>query len=108
MGLDTITHEIADSPTLFSGAFTNLDWPAMKLEDGRNFGLSDTRIFRVPFSFHSKTEAHGFFYVTASKPPLQNVAGIVGLTVAGTSKAPGRQLVMRLIAVRRATPHPAK
>lgn len=107
-GLDTITHEIADSPTLFSGAFTNLDWPSMELEDGRNFGLSDTRIFRVPFNFHSKTEAHGFFYVTASKPPLQNVAGILGLTVDDTSKAPGRLLVMRVIAGRRATLHPTK
>jgi len=107
-GLDAITHEIADSPTLFSGAFTNLNWPAMEMEDGKNFGLSETRIFRVPFNFHSKTEAHGFFYVTASKPPLQNVAGILGLTVDGTSKVPGRRLVMRVIAGRRATPHPAK
>lgn len=103
-GLDAITHEIADSPTLFSGAFTNLNWPAMEIDDGRSWDLPDARIFRVPFNFHSKTEAHGFFYVTAANPPLRVMAGILGLSVEATSKAPGRRLVMRVVAGRRAVP----
>jgi hypothetical protein len=35
---------------------------------------------------------------------LQNLAGIVGLTVDWTSKAPGKRLVMRVLASRRGGP----
>lgn len=99
-GMDVITREIADSPTLFSGAFTNLVWPEMEFESGEAWGLADARIFRVPYNFLSKTKASGIFYFTAVRPPLQNVAGFVGLTVNSTSKAPGKRLIMRVLAGR--------
>ncbi|MEO6994177.1 MAG: hypothetical protein ABI273_11135 [Lacunisphaera sp.] len=99
-GIDVITHEMADSPTLFSGAFTNLVWPAMQLEDGGHWGLPGSRIFRVPYNFLSKTTAHGTFYFTAVRPPLRNLAGFVGLTVDTTSKTANKRLIMRVLAGR--------
>ena len=45
-GPDMITREMADSPTLFSGAFTNLVWPEMQFEEGAKWGLPGLRIFR--------------------------------------------------------------
>lgn len=106
-GLDAITHGIADSPTLFSGAYTNLVWPEMQVEAGENWGLAGIRLFRVPYNFRSKTKAGGTFFITVARPPLQNMAGIVGLTVDSTSKAPGRRLIMRVLAGRRgAAPRP--
>lgn len=101
-GVDTITHEMADAPSLFSGAFTNLDWNRMELVDGTPWGLPNTRIFRVPYHFLSKTKAKGDFFVTAPRPPLQNIAGVIGLTVDETSKTPGKRLVMRVLAGRKA------
>lgn len=97
-GVGTITREIADSPTLFSGAFTNLDWNNLQSEEGANWGLPGIRIFRVPFNFYSKTKAKGYFYITASRPPLQNMGGILGLTVDETSKTPTKRLIMRVLA----------
>ncbi len=102
-GIDVITHEMADSPTLFSGAFTNLVWPAMQLEDGIDWGLQGSRIFRVPYHFLSKTTAHGTFYFTAVRPPLRNLAGFVGLTIDSSSKTPGKRLIMRVLAGRLGT-----
>ena len=101
-GVDAITQELADSPTLFSGAFINLDWNQLQLEDGAAWGLPGARIFRVPYDFISKTRAKGTFFVTASQPPLQNMAGILGLTVDWTSKTPGKRLIIRVLASRRA------
>jgi hypothetical protein len=103
-GVDAITREIADSPTLFSGAFVNLDWSRLQLEDGGTWGLPDDRIFRVPYNFNSKTQARGSFFVTTSRPPLQNMAGIVGLTVDWTSKASNKRLIVRVLASRRGAP----
>jgi hypothetical protein len=103
-GVDTITREIADSPTLFSGAFINLDWNKLQIEDGSAWGLPATRIFRLPYFFKSKTQAGGTFYVTAPQPPLQNMAGIVGLTVDWTSKTAAKRLIVRVLAGRRGTP----
>jgi hypothetical protein len=97
-GIDDITREMADSPTLFSGAFTNLVWPEMQLEDGANWGLTGSRVFRVPYNFFSKTTAHGMFYFTTVRPPLRNLAGFVGLTVDASSKTPGKRLIMRVLA----------
>ncbi len=103
-GVDVITHEIADSPTLFSGAFVNLDWNKLQIEDGAAWGLPAARIFRLPYYFNSKTKAGGTFFVTTPVPPLQNMAGIVGLTVDWTSKAAGKRLVVRVLAGRRGPP----
>jgi hypothetical protein len=102
-GIDVITHEMADSPTLFSGAFTNLVWPDMQLEDGANWGLSGSRVFCVPYNFLSKTTAHGKFYFTTVRPPLRNLAGFVGLTVDSSSKTPDKRLIMRVLAGRLGT-----
>ena len=101
-GVDDIMKEIADSPTLFSGAFTHLDWNNLQLEDGADWGLPGVRIFRLPYHFLSKTKAKGNFFLTAPRPPLQNMAGVVGLTVDETSKTPGKRLIMRVLAGRRA------
>ena len=101
-GVDDIMKEIADSPTLFSGAFTHLDWNNLQVEDGANWGLPGVRIFRLPYHFLSKTKAKGNFFVTAPRPPLQNMAGVIGLTVDETSKTPGKRLIMRVLAGRRA------
>lgn len=101
-GVGEIVHEIADSPTLFSGAFTNLDWNNLQLEDGAGWGLPGVQIFRLPYRFLSKTKAKGNFYVTAPRPPLQNMAGIIGLTVDETSKTSGKRLIMRVLAGRMA------
>lgn len=103
-GVDAIIREIADSPTLFSGAFVNLDWNNLQLEDGRAWGLSDTRLFRVPYHFLSKTKASGNFFVTAPRPPLQNMAGIIGLTIDQTSKVAGKRLTVRVLSGRRGQP----
>lgn len=97
-GLDVITHEMADSPTLFSGAFTNIVWPELQIEQGDAWGLNGTPVYRVPYNFFSKTKAHGSFYFSRARPPLLNLAGFLGLTVDATSKAPGRRLVMRVLA----------
>ena len=101
-GVDEIMKEIADSPTLFSGAFTNLDWNNLQLEAGASWGLPGIQVFRLPYKFLSKTKAKGNFYVTAPRPPLQNMAGIIGLTVDETSKTSGKRLIMRVLAGRRA------
>lgn len=103
-GPDAITREVADSPTLFSGAFTNPDWNNLQMVDGTEWGFPGDSIFRVPYNFFSKTKAKGHFYLMNSRPPLQNLAGIIGLTVDETSKAPGKRLVMRVLAGRRAPP----
>lgn len=103
-GVDEIMKEIADSPTLFSGAFTHLDWNSLQLEDGAGWGLPGIRIFRLPYHFFSKTKAKGNFFITAPRPPLQNMAGVIGLTVDETSKAPGKRLIMRVLAGSRAQP----
>ena len=39
-----------------------------------------------------------------TKPPLQIVAGIVGLTVDWASIAPGKRLIVRVLASRRGNP----
>jgi len=100
-GVKAITREIADSPTLFSGAFINLDWPGLTLDDGARWGLPGRPVFAVPYNFRSKTTARGMFFATEARPPLQNMAGIIGLTVTSTTKAPGRRLIMRVLAGRR-------
>ena len=102
-GIDVITHEMADSPTFFSGAFTNLVWPEMQFEDGAIWGLPGSRVFRVPYNFLSKTTAHGAFYFTAVRPPLRNLAGFIGLTVDSSSKTPDKRLSMRVLAGRLGT-----
>lgn len=103
-GVSTITREMADSPTLFSGAFINLDWNHLQLETGRQWGLPDSRVFRVPYHFLSKTKARGTFYITAAQPPLQNMAGIIGLTIDETSKTAAKRLIVRVLASRRGPP----
>ena len=103
-GIDAITREIADSPTLFSGAFINLDWNNLQLEESRNWNMPEARVFRVPYNFISKTKAHGTFYVVVPRPPLQNMAGIIGLTVDETSKTPTKRLIVRVLASRRGHP----
>jgi len=102
-GIDVITHEMADSPTLFSGAFTNLVWPEMKFENGADWGLPGSLVFCVPYNFLSKTTAHGTFYFTAVRPPLRNLAGFVGLTVDSSSKTPDKRLIMRVLSGRLGT-----
>jgi hypothetical protein len=103
-GVDAIVREIADPPTLFSGAFVNLDWGKLQLEDNRDWNLPATPVFRLPYKFLSKTKAVGTFYFTASRPPLLNLAGILGLTVDSTSKTPAKRLVVRVLASRRGGP----
>jgi len=100
-GVDAITREIADSPTLFSGAFINLDWNQLQSENSASWGLPRARIYSVPYNFISKTKAKGNFFVTSPQPPLQNMAGIAGLTVDWTSKTPGKRLIVRVLASRR-------
>ena len=103
-GVGTIMSEIADSPTLFSGAFVNLDWSKLQLEEGDDWGMPAARVFRLPYTLLSKTKAGGIFFITAPRPPLQNTAGIIGLTVDWTSKPPGKRLIMRVLAGRRGEP----
>ncbi len=103
-GLADITHEMADSPSLFSGAFTNLVWPEMEKEDGRAWDLPGQPVYGVPYRFLSKTKAQGHFYFTPASPPLQTMAGFVGLTIDSTSKSPGKRLVMRVLSGRRGEP----
>lgn len=103
-GIAAITREMLDSPTLFSGGFVNLVWPAMQLEPGSAWGLPGARIFRVPYNLHSRTEAKGSLFITAPRPPLQNTAGIIGLTIDWSSKTATRRLSMRVIAGRTGTP----
>lgn len=103
-GIEAITREMIDAPGLFSGTFINPDWADLTLVEGAPWGLPGMRIFRMPYAFHSKTEARGAFFVTAPQPPLQNMAGLVGLTVDETSKVPGKRLVMRVLAGRRGPP----
>jgi hypothetical protein len=107
-GLDTITHELADSPTLFSGAFTNLVWPELQVEKAEAWGLQGMVVYRVPYNFLSKTKARGSFYFTTVRPPLQNMAGFMGLTIDSTSKNPQKRLTMRVLSGRRGPSHPSE
>jgi len=101
-GVDSIMREIADAPTLFSGAFVNLDWSRLQLENELNWSLpAATRVFRLPYNFRSKTNMNGTLFVTAARPPLQNLAGVVGLTVDWSSKTPGKRLIVHVLAGRR-------
>jgi hypothetical protein len=100
-GVGDLMRELVDPPSLFSGAFINPDWSGLKLEDSREWGLPGVRIFRMPYNFLSKTNARGALFVTVPQPPLQNIAGIVGLTVDWSSKTPDKRLVMRVLASRR-------
>ena len=103
-GVDAIVREIADPPTLFSGAFVNLDWTKLQVEDARDWNLPAAPVFRLPYKFLSKTKAVGTFYFTASRPPLLNMAGLLALTVDTTSKTPARRLTVRVLASRRGSP----
>jgi len=103
-GVETIMREVADSPTLFSGAFVHLDWPNLQIVDGRAWGLPGVRVYQIPYEFRSKTKAHGSFFATAARPPLQTMAGIVGLTVDWTSKAPAKRLIVQVLAGKGGTP----
>lgn len=103
-GVDVITKEIVDPPGLFTGTFINPNWADLTLEDGAAWGLPGERLFRLPYHLWSKTNATGSFYVIRPQPPLQNMAGLVGLTVDETSKKPGRRLSMRIMAGRRGPP----
>lgn len=103
-GVDVITKEIVDPPGLFTSTFINPDWADLTLEDGGAWGLPNERLFRLPYHLWSKTNATGAFYVTRPQPPLQNMAGLVGLTVDETSKKPGRRLSIRILAGRRGSP----
>ncbi len=103
-GIASITREILDSPTLFSGAFINPDWSGLELATADDWALPGVRIFRVPYVFRSKTQARGQLFVTEPRPPLQNIAGIVGLVIDWSSKTPDKRLVMRVVAGRRASP----
>jgi hypothetical protein len=100
-GIDAITRGILDTPGPFTGTFINLDWPAMRTEDAAAWGLPGGRDFRVPYKLNSKTEARGKIFITDPRPPLQNMAGIIGATVDETSKATGRRLVLRVLAAQR-------
>jgi hypothetical protein len=61
-------------------------------------------MFSVPYYFQSKTKAGGLLFIAESRPPLRNTAGIVGLTVDWSSKAPGRRLIARVLAGQRGRP----
>ena len=100
-GIDAITREMLDSPGLFSGAIVNLDWTAAQLENGTDWGLPGGRVFRVPYTLQSKTQANGTLFITASHPPLQNMAGIIGATIDWSSKTPGKRLILRVLAGQR-------
>ena len=100
-GVDVITKEIVDAPGLFTNTFINPDWGEVAPEDGVAWGLPGSRVFRLPYHLWSKTNATGTFYVTRPQPPLQNMAGLVGLTIDETSKKPGRRLIVRVLAGRR-------
>lgn len=103
-GISTITREILDSPTLFSGAFINPDWSKLELEPAGDWALPGLNVFRLPYFFRSKTQARGRLFVTEPRPPLRNIAGIVGLAIDWSSKNPDTRLVMRVLAGRRANP----
>ena len=103
-GTTAFMEEIFDRPTLFSGAYIYPDWSKLQLQDGAGWGLPPSRVFAVPYAFLSKTQARGLLFITAPQPPLQNVAGIVGLTVDWSSKAPGKRLIVRVLASRRGNP----
>lgn len=103
-GVDVITREMVDSPTLFSGAFTNFDWPRMQAEDGRAWDLPGAQVFQLPYRFNSKTTARGNLFFTVPRPPLQNIAGIIGLTVDWSSKTATKRLIMRVLADERGGP----
>ena len=100
-GVAAVTRELLDSPTLFSGAFVNLDWSALQVESGAAWGLPDARIFRVPYHFQSKTRAQGMLYFTTPLAPLQNMAGIIALTIDESSKTATKRLIVRVLAGRR-------
>ena len=101
-GISTITREMLDSPTLFSGAFINPDWSKLELETVSDWSLRDLRVFSLPYFFRSKTQARGRLFITEPRPPLQNIAGIVGLVIDWSSKSPDKRLIMRVLAGRRA------
>lgn len=103
-GIDVITQEMLDTPGLFTGTFINLDWAAARREDGASWGLPAARVFRVPYNLNSKTQAKGTLFVTTPLPPLQNLAGIVGLTIDWTSKSAGKRLIVRVLAGERGPP----
>ncbi len=103
-GVDVITREMVDSPTLFSGAFTNFDWSRMQAEEGQVWGLPGAEVFRLPYRFNSKTTAGGNLFFTVPRPPLQDIAGIVGLTVDWSSKTATKHLIMRVLAGGRGGP----
>ena len=105
-GVGPVTQELLDSPTLFSGAYVNLVWPAVQLTDGSGWGLPGARVFRLPYSFQSKTQAKGTLFLTAPRPPLHAMAGIVGLTIDESSKTATKRLVVRVLAGRRGAPSP--
>lgn len=103
-GIAPIVHELLDSPSLFSGGFVNLDWIHAELVPGEPWGLPGVRVFRIPYRFDSKTHCGGALWVTAPRPPLQTMAGILGLTIDWTSKAPGKHLIVRVLAGERGRP----
>jgi hypothetical protein len=104
-GTDAFMGEMFDQPSIFSGgSYIIPDWSKLQLLDGSDWGLPTARVFRVPYYLQSKTKAGGFLFLTAPRPPLQNTAGIVGLTVDWSSTAPGKRLIARVLAGQRGRP----
>ena len=103
-GIAAITREMLDSPGLLSGAIINLDWSAAQLETGADWGVPAARVFRVPYTLQSKTQAKGTLFITAPRPPLENMAGIIGATIDESSKIPGARLIVRVLTGHRGIP----
>jgi hypothetical protein len=95
-GVTAILARIVDAPTLFSGAYTNLDWDSFAITDAMGAQIRDQLVISVPFSFQTKSHLSGTLFITEPKGQLQICAGIAGLTIEKSEKAPGSRLELRI------------
>jgi hypothetical protein len=92
-GLDRVLEDVVDKPGIFSGAFTQIDWSAIKAVD-----LTGGRRFVVPFAFQTKSSIKGS--LTIEKPAGKTVrcGGITTIEISESSKSPDTHVTLRMIA----------
>jgi hypothetical protein len=91
-GLESVLDEIVDKPGMFSCAFTQIDWSAVKALD-----IGGSRRFVVPFAFQTKTSIKGLLTIEKPTGRITRCGGITGIEIRESSKSPGTHVTLRLI-----------
>jgi len=91
-GLENVLDQVVDKPGMLSGAFTQIDWSAVKAMD-----IGGSKRFVVPFAFQTKTSIKGLLTIEKPTGRITRCGGITGIEIRESSKSPGTHVTLRLI-----------